>query len=491
MNKIMNMNQKTITYLAILIFTLSAVFSTGYHHADEHYQIIEFAQFKMGVNAASDLAWEYAAQIRPAIQPTITYGLFKIFNGIGLADPYLKMMLLRILTGLLAVFCINKFVKSQLKDNNIRGANIYLLLSFFLVFLPYINVRYASETYSGLIFLSVITVYFSDHKNKFLFIGLLMGFCFLFRFQTAFLSAGFIAWLIIIERCRFKEILKLFYGAISVLILGILIDYWFYGSLVFTFLNYFQINILQDVASNYGVSSWDYYIIEIFKVATPPIALVIFVSFLILLVLKPKDYIVWISIPFLIVHFATPHKELRFIFPLANFVPYMIFTAYGKMIETCRWGRGKWSLNILIWLFIGVNTLLIAVTIWTPADDEGKMNITSFIQHDLQGSQIVLWSLGNCDPYHPITVKQKFYANRNVKSKKLRNRLIAMFEVNPKEKNYIILQRFDLNKYQDILNVFNTKLVRVGSPSWTDRLKEFFGYGHSDRTLMLYQIVED
>ncbi|MNR14626.1 hypothetical protein D3C85_1311110 [compost metagenome] len=66
-----------------------------------------------------------------------------------------------------------------------------------------------------------------------------------------------------------------------------------------------------------------------------------------------------------------------------------------------------------------------------------------------------------------------------------------MFEVNPKEKNYIILQRFDLNKYQDILNVFNTKLVRVGSPSWTDRLKEFFGYGHSDRTLMLYQIVED
>ena len=49
----MFMDQKTVAnriYLAAaLVFMLTAWFSTGYNHFDEHFQVIEFAGLKLGL----------------------------------------------------------------------------------------------------------------------------------------------------------------------------------------------------------------------------------------------------------------------------------------------------------------------------------------------------------------------------------------------------------------------------------------------------------
>jgi len=53
-----------VLIVALLIYVVTAYFSKGYYHADEHYQVIEFAGLKTGTHSGSDLAWEYRENSR-------------------------------------------------------------------------------------------------------------------------------------------------------------------------------------------------------------------------------------------------------------------------------------------------------------------------------------------------------------------------------------------------------------------------------------------
>lgn len=62
-----------------MVFFITAWKSDGYYHADEHYQLIEFAGKILGTHQPEELAWEYNARLRPALQPTIAafFGFIK------------------------------------------------------------------------------------------------------------------------------------------------------------------------------------------------------------------------------------------------------------------------------------------------------------------------------------------------------------------------------------------------------------------------------
>ena len=60
-----------IYLLSILTLIITAFFSSGYYHFDEHFQILEFAGLKLKMTLATNLPWEYTYQMRPAIQPAI------------------------------------------------------------------------------------------------------------------------------------------------------------------------------------------------------------------------------------------------------------------------------------------------------------------------------------------------------------------------------------------------------------------------------------
>ena len=61
-------------WLIIVSFVLhltAVYFNVGFMSPDEHYQISEFADYKLGVTPKEDLHWEFHGQVRPAIQPAI------------------------------------------------------------------------------------------------------------------------------------------------------------------------------------------------------------------------------------------------------------------------------------------------------------------------------------------------------------------------------------------------------------------------------------
>ena len=67
-------NSGKFLFLVSAIYIITAFFSVGYHQLDEHYQILEFANYKLGLTYPGYLAWEFDAHIRPSLQPLIAAG---------------------------------------------------------------------------------------------------------------------------------------------------------------------------------------------------------------------------------------------------------------------------------------------------------------------------------------------------------------------------------------------------------------------------------
>jgi GPI mannosyltransferase 3 len=146
------MKIKYIYALSIIILVITAFFSTGYYHFDEHYQM------------------------RPAIQPGIVVLISHIFNATGVKNPFTITLFLRLLSAALAflgMYLIYKsFSKTILNDTLKRW---FAILSFLLWFMIYNNVRFSSENWSGSIFLIAYSLL---NIKQFPNIGVLLGLSF-------------------------------------------------------------------------------------------------------------------------------------------------------------------------------------------------------------------------------------------------------------------------------------------------------------------------
>lgn len=117
------------------------------------------------------------------------------------------------------------------------------------------------------------------------------------------------------------------FGILLMVLIGVLVDRWFYGEWTLSAWNYFDQNILLDKVSTFGVKPWWWYITEILEKGIPPFSLLYVGSFFLLIFYKPKSPLTWSILPFIIVHSLIGHKEIRFVFPIIGFVS--IITIFG------------------------------------------------------------------------------------------------------------------------------------------------------------------
>jgi phosphatidylinositol glycan class B len=111
-------------------------------------------------------------------------------------------------------------------------------------------------------------------------------------------------------------------------------------------------------------------------------------------------------VPFLIVHFITPHKELRFLFPLVIFIPLMLIASSKFVIQKMPILKK----NVIIHLFLAYCVLLNLISFFaaiiSPVDD-GRINITHYIYEKFRDERIVLWHAKS-----PIPTDQCFILSR-------------------------------------------------------------------------------
>jgi phosphatidylinositol glycan class B len=221
---------------AMVLYVIAAWFSSGFYHGDEHYSIIEYAAYKMGSVSSDQLTWYFGARIRSALQPFIAFIIIKLLQVFSIADPYMQTFVLRLLTALMAVLTIRYFTRTCSYLVNPRYHKAYLYLSYFLWFLPLVNVRFMSESWSGLMLTMALSVLLSTklRGNRNYLAGVFLGLSFLFRYQSVFLALGIFLWLSLIEREKILDLLKLLAAGAAVLLLGILLDFWLYGEFTLT-----------------------------------------------------------------------------------------------------------------------------------------------------------------------------------------------------------------------------------------------------------------
>jgi len=481
---------------ALVLYIVAAWFSIGFYFSDEHYQLIEFAAYKMGTVSAETLAWEFEAMARPAFQPFIAFIIIKLLQVFSIVDPYMQAFVLRLLTALLALFSIRYFTRTCSYFVHPRYHKPYLFLSYFLWFLPLVNVRFMSETWSGIMLLNAIAVLLNTNLrgNRNYIAGVFLGLSFLFRYQNAFLALGIFLWLLIIEREKILDLLKLLAGGIAVLLFGILLDYWLYGEFTLSAWNYFYVNLVEDVASGFGTEPWWNYFYSIFRFSFFPIGIPIILAFLVLIIKKPRSVFVWTILPFFIVHSIIAHKELRFMFPVVNLVPIILLLAY----QSLNWHVYKWkkysrfAIHAVAWSLVFINCIG-AVTVSLKPADGGLTSITCHIRKNYGDEPIRLISYNQSNPYGPDGLMASFYMEKNMQDIRLGS-LDALTDslVYENKVNLLVLKRKDAATDPAILFIagHNAPMVVQSIPRWMEPLMTLYG-GYRVRDIReLYEIQQ-
>ncbi len=399
----MSVHFKKIFILACLVYFLAAIFSKGYHHFDEHFQILEMANYKLGNIPFEEMPWELGHQMRPAIQPFIAYVVITVFDTLGIENPFTVAWFLRLLSACLALFVyyqLFRLYKPRFSSNKWL-ARAYLMTSLLLWYLIYNGVRFSSENWSALILAFAYVLYFKEgekERKNFIIIGLLFGLAFSIRFQTALMTSGFMLWMLAVNREKVKSIFYQIIGIILGIGLGLLADWWFYEEVTISAWNYLDQNIIQNKVNNFVIRPWTFYFERFFGQGIPPISIVTTLCVLLFMLLKRKHALTWMLVPFLLVHFYIGHKELRFLFTIIPFLPFIILT----VLEECQ---RRWKILDVLWLrkvmvfTFWINILFVLVASFRPADP--YIGFYEKIYEEIDSEAKLYYIKHN--PYHRIT----------------------------------------------------------------------------------------
>jgi GPI mannosyltransferase 3 len=431
-----------IKYLIIysVLITFVAIFSFDYYYPDEHFQTIEFSSYKMGITKIEHMPWEYQAKMRPWLQSSIYYSISNVLFFLNIKDRFFHAFVYRMfgaLLGLAALFLIMLTSYGYNKDK--RKAIVIMLV--FLWVIPWLIVRTSSEAYSG-IFSAIgiaymclcsnqVTGYKRLYSPSVMFItGILLGLTFQFRYQAAFLIVGVLLWIAFIssinKRERINNLVFMLLGIFVTLVIGLAIDWWGYGSFTIAPWNYFRENIINKASENFGTSPfWDY-IQSIPNIMSDTTDLQLFrilpyfaiISVFVFWIRYPKHILTWATLAFVFLHAITPHKEARFMFPLAFFLPTIIALAFSAKGNEAKdsffnklWGlRKKWYLKI----FYAINLIGIVFMICAASTYSNPNYFFRYFYYNHKSDDITIYSTDTWPVELGGNIVEDFYYRKNI-----------------------------------------------------------------------------
>jgi phosphatidylinositol glycan class B len=435
---------RTWIVISALLLLLTAFVSLSDYHPDEHFQTIEFTNYKLGNIDSSQLAWEFPAHMRPWLQPFCYYILTKVFSLINITDPFVLSMFFRFFSAFFAWVMIvsMQFSAHLLFEDNTQRKAVVIVLSL-LAFLPYMFVRTSSESLSSsfsmfgfaLLMLGSTSpphtvlnentdaVYYQrDYPRSLLFVvGIVWGIAFEFRYQVAFLIAGFIFWMIFVsikdKKNACLSVGILFCGIIVPILLCTVLDTWGYGTFTIVPWNYLYQNIFLHRAGEFGTLPFYGYIpLMLGNKRVCLMLVVILVGTVVGIIRYPKHPLSWGVAVFLLVHSIISHKELRFLMNIL--IPSIFLTIYAFHPKTKQdvvlnkiW-KFRTSIPAKIFYAFNIGMLLIY---FTALNDE-DLQFCKYLYYNIK-PQSTLYVMKD-SPYAPWgekNIQYNFYKPKGLK----------------------------------------------------------------------------
>ncbi len=470
-----------ILSIAIIVHIICAWNSTAYIHPDEHFQLLEFANYKLGHTNSGNLAWEFDAKMRPGIQPFIAFVVIKVSSLFDINNPNQVSFFLRLLSAMIAFFVSLHLLKSitQKSITQLQNVNLYLsLLCWSLVFL---HVRFSSENWSAMFFTLAVSFVIRNHKHRYFLFGVFSAISVIFRFQAIFFVAGSGLWFLFIDRSNFKSLINCFLGFLLFFIVGMFFDHWLYREWVSTFWNYLYQNMFMGKAASFGVEPWYWYFKQIFEQAIPPYSIVLLLGFFGLLYKQPKNIITWSSFMFLIGHLLVGHKELRFLFPLSYFVPFVILTGIGFVQGISTSILYQNVLNFFGKAFFIINPILILVICIKPANEIGA--VFSHLS-SIKNEKTLLYKEKN--PYRLTPQEASFYVNDKLNIMQVDSFVV---QSNTSSSDTVLFYSEDLN-FQSNKELQVVGIEWTNTPDWLRKLN-FNNWLDRRNNYTLYLVIKN
>lgn len=332
----MSLDNKTLHLFFFVTLMLTAVFSEGYFYYDEHFQILEFLNYKLGRISSDELPWEFGERIRPWLQPLLSLQIVKVVKLMGLEHPSHWVMALRLVSGLLA-FCTVRFLVGSLELSRKNSSNIssLTLLSFvFLCFFPVHFVRHSAENWGGLFALLAYALEVRNGANLDdgkkisaaidVLIGVVWSLAFTLRFQIGFMILGYGLWKVIFRRTLVGEVIAMTTGFVGFQLIAAVVDCWGYGVWVYPPWNYFVANVVEGRMNQWGSHPFWYYLPLLWKHLPPLFGGVAFFLPMLFFARNPKKLLTWMLGFFFLGHCLASHKEGRFLVPYLYFFPVVL-----------------------------------------------------------------------------------------------------------------------------------------------------------------------
>jgi phosphatidylinositol glycan class B len=361
---------------------VAAWFNAGFLSADEHYQIIEFAQFKLGRQSATALAWEFPERMRSALQPWLAAIAIHIHHAIGVTSPFTIAFSLRLLSTAIAAaasFELCRRVLRPVSNRFLRQAALFLALLLWIT--PTAHGRFSSENWGGMwlaiglcFMLDALDVSSADRRRSTLLAacaGLAWSVAIACRFQMGVAVAGAVLWLLFVRRGHAAVVTAIAVAFAIGFFGSVVLDHWLYGAWTLTPLNYVRVNLIQHRADAYGTGPWWMVAIYLAVVLIPPFSLALIALLVAGSWCARRDVLVWTAVPFIAVHAVIAHKEPRFLLPLLYLIgPWVAVSASSlpARLQEALW-RWRRSLGTAVATFCAVDVLFLCVTIVLPVND--------------------------------------------------------------------------------------------------------------------------
>jgi len=332
---------------------------------DDHFLVIEAASsWAHGTDYNHWLPWTLGntgPEGHSFFYVGIHYLLFKSFLAVGLQDPQLQMLVIRILHAIYSLLIIYFGYKITSHYGNRNQARMVGLILALLFILPNFSVRNLVEVVCIPPLMAAV-YWLATKQDKsswraYIIAGILSGIAVGIRYQAGLIPLGLGLVILIFER-NFKGFI--IFGIASALsFFGTQVPDIFIWDRPFAELTeYIRYNFIHG--SSYFQSPWYTYLLTIAGALIPPISFFLIFGFI--REWKRLRYLVLPSFLFLVVHSLIVNKQERFILPI---IPFIIIAGiigwYNYVDKSAFWAKRK-RLHQICWGFFWVlNTILLSV----------------------------------------------------------------------------------------------------------------------------------